>query len=78
MILIGRVLADRGETVAHILRSGRVETHEETIKRLIRRLGLKQQDMFHASEGLVRDAYAMQEERITYALREQHIQEVER
>lgn len=76
-ILIGRELAERGENVAHILRDGRIEKHDDTIKRLIGRLGLKQQDIFGEPVALVRDAYAMQEERIAYAPGERWVREVE-
>lgn len=65
-LLVARSLSDRGVDVAHILADGSVERHESTLDRLLRMLGLPQQDLFRTREQLTQEALARQEERIAY------------
>jgi uncharacterized protein (DUF488 family) len=45
-ILVARALEARGESIAHILASGDIETHEQTMARLRAKLGLTADDLF--------------------------------
>lgn len=73
-ILISRYLVDRKLAVTHILADGSIETHQETILRLKHSLGLAtQRDMFKTDDEITSLAYSLQEEKIAYALPEEHI-----
>ena len=65
-ILVARELVAAGIDVDHIHSDGRVESHQDAIRRLIDRLGLPLQDFFRTSTDVVEEAYAEQEERIAY------------
>ena len=45
-LLVARALADRGVSVNHILADGSLETHSQTMKRLLDMTGLKQPRLF--------------------------------
>lgn len=77
-ILVGRELVRLGAQVVHILADGRIESQDETIRRLIGRLGLRQGELFDVSVALINDAYAMQEERIAYLPSSHRVREVQR
>jgi uncharacterized protein (DUF488 family) len=73
-ILVSRHLVDRKLPVSHILADGTTETHQETILRLKHSLNLvAQRDMFQTDDDLINMAYSLQEEKIAYALPEDHI-----
>ena len=65
-ILVGRELLRRGIDVAHILADGRLEPHEETIDRLLTRLGMAEPNLFFSRVELIDQAYAAQATRIAY------------
>lgn len=65
-VLVSRVLVDRGASVAHLHGDGRLESHEETMQRLMARFGLDQDGLFHTREELLGEALARQELRIAY------------
>jgi uncharacterized protein (DUF488 family) len=65
-VLVSRVLADRGASVAHIHGDGRLEGHDEAMLRLMSGFGLDQDDLFHTHEELLDEALARQEQRIAY------------
>ena len=50
----------------HVLANGELESHSVTMKHLIERLGLPEQDMFRTAEDLKDQAYTSQEQRIAY------------
>lgn len=66
-ILVAKHLVARGVIVKHILADGTLEDHSDTLMRLTRTLGLKDDHMFRSQEEMVADAYALQEEQIAYA-----------
>ena len=66
-LLVGRVLQEHGVRVLHILANGRVETHEDAMKRLLDLTGVPSADLFRSREELVAEALARQEERIAWA-----------
>jgi uncharacterized protein (DUF488 family) len=73
-ILVSRHLVDRNLEVSHILSDGTIETHQETLLRLKHSLGLAtQRDMFKTDQEITSLAYSLQEEKIAYALPEDHI-----
>jgi uncharacterized protein (DUF488 family) len=65
-VLVSRVLADRGASVAHIHGDGRLEGHDDAMLRLMSGFGLDQDDLFHTHEELLDEALARQEQRIAY------------
>ncbi len=52
--------------MAHILGTGALETHEDTMNRLLRTLGLQETDMFKSQEEILAEAYTIQGDRIAY------------
>jgi len=65
-ILIGRELEAAGVPVAHIHADGTLESHSDALVRLLRMLGMPEQDLFRTKDQLIADAYAAQEERIAF------------
>ena len=53
-LLVARVLADRGVHVEHILADGSLESHDQTMNRLLEMTGLKQASLFSQAETGVR------------------------
>ena len=66
MVLISRWLAERGVEVKHIVSEELVESHEQSLERLMQELSLGSMHLFRNSEELVAMAYEMQEDRIAY------------
>ncbi|EPX78112.1 DUF488 family protein [Salipiger mucosus] len=66
-ILVARALAEAGYDVRHILDDGSVETHEETMDRLMDLLKIPRFDMFLSREVLLEDAYEARAKQIAYA-----------
>jgi uncharacterized protein (DUF488 family) len=65
-VLVGRQLTERGFRVQHILDDGALETQDEAVDRLLRRLQLPVSDLFRAKEESVREAYRRQGAAIAY------------
>lgn len=65
-ILVSRHLRELGLPVRHILADGSVEDHEGAMVRLVRKLGLPENDMFRSAEEIQQEAYDLQGERIAY------------
>ena len=65
-LLVARTLVEHGVPVHHILADGRLETHGDTMMRLLSALGLPHEDLFRSRQELVAQALALQEERIAY------------
>ena len=65
-ILVSDVLSKRGVTVNHILATGEIEPHEQTMTRLLDLFGLPHQDLFRSHAELLEEARALQETRIAY------------
>jgi uncharacterized protein (DUF488 family) len=66
-ILVTRELARRGLPVTHILADSSLETHEEAMQRLVRKLRLKADgDLFRTGTQLMEEAYDLQGSRIAY------------
>lgn len=71
MLLVGRALVERGARVVHILRDGTLEEHEATLRRLVLKLKLPEHgDLFRSAEDVARDAYARQEAKHAYVVRD--------
>lgn len=68
-ILVSRQLLSRGLAVQHILSNGRVESHEDSIIRLMKVLRLTDRELFRTTEDLVEEAYRLREEEIAYVAR---------
>jgi len=66
-LLVSRQLVARGFAVRHIHADGRLETHDEALDRLARKLGMPEHDMFRSHSDILRDAYELQEARIAYS-----------
>lgn len=65
-LLVSRELVALGASVVHIHADGRLETYGDAMKRLIKILGLPEEDLFRSREEMIDDACAMQEKRIGY------------
>lgn len=65
-ILVSRVLAKQGVEVGHILADGSVETHEQTMLRLLDILDLPKYDLLMDTAALIEAAYEQREKQIAY------------
>lgn len=63
-ILVARELVKRGESVAHILASGKVESHEQVMQQLRERLKLEPGDLFGGDVN--EQAYELRGQQIAY------------
>ncbi|WP_107706202.1 DUF488 domain-containing protein [Nocardioides allogilvus] len=76
-VLVSRVLAERGASVAHIHGDGLLESHDVAMQRLMSGFGLDQDDLFHTREELLGEALARQEQRIAYVDKDLSLGEVQ-
>lgn len=65
-LLVARALVARGFAVAHILGDGTLESHAESMLRLLDLTGVPRTDLFRTSEQLQAEAVARQEARVAY------------
>jgi uncharacterized protein (DUF488 family) len=65
-LLVGRELMAAGIPVVHIHADGHLESHEDAVWRLIKLVGLPEEDLFRSQAELIEKAYAAQEERVAY------------
>jgi len=65
-LLVSQALDTSGTPVTHILADGRAEPHKDSLKRLLKVVGLPDEDMFRSQEDLIAEACVMQEERVAY------------
>lgn len=63
-ILVARELVRRGESVAHILATGEVESHDRVMQRLREKLKLESRDLF--GDDMNERAYEMRGQQIAY------------
>ena len=66
-LLVGRSLVERGMGVAHILADGALESHDETMDRLLDSLKLPKGDLLQSRQEMIGEALALKERRIAYA-----------
>ncbi len=66
-LLVGRELVGAGIPVIHIHADGHLESHTDTMNRLLKLVKLPEQDLFLSYSELIEAAYAKQEERVAYA-----------
>jgi uncharacterized protein (DUF488 family) len=65
-LLVARELVALGASVVHIHADGSLESYADGMKRLLKMLGLPEEDLFRSREEMIADACALQEERIAY------------
>lgn len=65
-ILVANALHSSGVDIQHILASGVVESHDDTMGRLLALCGLPQEDLFKTRNILINEALLMQEARIAF------------
>lgn len=65
-ILVSRALVRRGVPVTHILADGTIETHDQSIVRLLKQLHLPEEDMFKTKNEIIDEAYSIQGRAIAY------------
>ena len=65
-ILVARNLVEQGVTVSHILSDGSVESHDQSMSRLMQMLRIGENDLFRSREDAIRDAYRKRGEGIAY------------
>jgi uncharacterized protein (DUF488 family) len=69
-ILVCRHLVARGVAAQHILEDGRLESHDEALKRLLAELGLPDRDLFCTRDEVIAEAYLRRGQQIAYTERE--------
>jgi uncharacterized protein (DUF488 family) len=67
-ILVARQLAALSIDVQHIHADGKIESHDDALRRLCSMVGVPERDLFRSTEELQADAYRRQEERIAHEL----------
>ncbi|WP_075207424.1 DUF488 family protein [Archangium violaceum] len=72
-ILVSRVLERLGVEVKHIHGDGRLEKHQDAMRRLLGLVGLPPHDFFRSAEQLLDEAYRMQEDKIAYVDEKQRL-----
>jgi uncharacterized protein (DUF488 family) len=77
-ILVARHLVARGIPIWHISDSGELESHDDSLSRLLAELGSAEREMFRDREERVRDAYAHRGEHIAYVEKRPPLKEVVR
>ena len=77
-ILITRCLRGTDLQIAHIIGPGKLETNEEMERRLVRAVGLPEEDFFMTAGHLVEQAYAIQGERIAYTRMRLEVRQLDR
>ncbi|WIY27382.1 DUF488 domain-containing protein [Parasedimentitalea psychrophila] len=65
-ILVSKVLEERGAKVNHILGSGQLESHRDTMLRVLDILGTPRGDMLDSQDELISQAYEGREKQIAY------------
>lgn len=65
-LLVARALVDLDVDVDHILATGEVETHHDSMMRLLDKVGFEQLDLFIPLDERIRVAAQLQETRIAY------------
>ncbi len=65
-ILVARNLVEQGVTVSHILSDGSVESHDQSMSRLMQMLRIGENDLFRSREDAIQDAYRKRSEAIAY------------
>jgi len=65
-ILVARALVDLDVTVQHILADGRLESHDATMERLLKIVGLPDHELFRSRDELVTEALFRQEQKVAY------------
>jgi len=65
-LLVARALVERGVAVEHILADGSLESHDGALTKLLKLVGLPEQDLFRGRQQLINEGMARQEERIAF------------
>jgi len=65
-LLVARHLVRRGVEVQHIHATGKLESHDEAMVRLLRELGLPEHDLFRSGDEILAEAYRRRGEEIAY------------
>lgn len=65
-ILLARELQTAATPVMHILEDGSIESHDESMDRLLEKLGMDRGSLFQTKEELISDACIKQEESVAY------------
>ncbi len=63
-LLVGRRLVEHGVEVAHILRDGRIESHEQTEERLLKLNRQSERDLLASRDERLARAYVIQNQRL--------------
>ena len=65
-LLVARALVDLGVSIEHILADGRLESHDATMERLLKIVGLPDHELFRSRDELVAEALMRQEQKVAY------------
>jgi uncharacterized protein (DUF488 family) len=73
-ILVSRKLVEHGLAVGHILADGRVESHEESMSRLMQMVRVGENDLFRPHDESLLEAYRKRAGEIAYQAEDEHRQ----
>ena len=65
-LLVAKALVENGTAVSHIHASGRLETYEASMERLLDITGVPREDLFRSRQELLVEALARQEQHVAY------------
>ena len=65
-LLVSRALEERGVIVMHVLSDGTVESHDQTMARLVELVGLSKGDLFLNQSDLIAAACKIRENQVAY------------
>ena len=65
-ILVSKILSEKNIQISHILGNGEIETHEETMLRVVDILGMPRKDLMLSPSEVVAEAYKGREKQIAY------------
>jgi uncharacterized protein (DUF488 family) len=68
-ILVSKILNERGADIRHILFDGQLESHQQTMLRVLDVLGMPRMDMLDSEDELVEKAYLGRAKQIAYRRR---------
>lgn len=65
-LLVARALVELGVTIQHILVDGRLESHNTTMERLLKIVGLPDHGLFRSRDQLMAEALSRQKQKVAY------------
>jgi hypothetical protein len=67
-LLVGQTLVELGQEVTHIHGDGSLESHSDSIKRLLKLFKLDEPDLFRSDAEILEEALLRQEQKVAFVL----------